>query len=129
MLFRSGGALVACDDRELVAMLRAHRWKELFWENRERVRASMRFLVLGHAVLEQALQSSPRPRPSITCKALFVHAGADPDLEACELLAALPTGATPRELAPLPVFGYPGWLPESARAEFYDDTRVFRPAG
>jgi hypothetical protein len=35
--------------------------------------------------------------------------------------------ASPQELAPLPVFGYPGWLPESNRAEFYSDTRYFRP--
>jgi len=41
-------------------------------------------------------------------------------------LAALPASATPRDLAPLPVFGYPGWLPQSAGAAFYDDTRVFR---
>jgi hypothetical protein len=25
------------------------------------------------------------------------------------------------------VFGYPGWLPQSGRPEFYADTRYFRP--
>jgi hypothetical protein len=121
-IFDEGGALVACDDAELIALLRGFRWKELFWERRSRVKASMRFLVLGHAVLEQALE----PRPGISCKVVFVASGADPDVQAADWLAALPASATPRDLAPLPVFGYPGWLPESAGAEFYDDTRVFR---
>ena len=120
-----GGALVACADAELVALLRGFRWSELFWERRERVLQSMRFLVFGHAVLEQALE----PRPGITCKVLFVDPGLDPDAQAAAWLGALAPGASPRELAPLPVFGYPGWLPESARAEFYDDSRVFRKPG
>ena len=127
-IFDEGGALVACGDAELVALLRAHRWAELFWEQRARVRAAMRFLVLGHAVLEQALLSAPRPRPSITCKVLVVDPQGDADAQAAGQLAALPTGATPRDLAPLPVFGYPGWLPGSESREFYDDAKVFRQA-
>ena len=125
-IFDEGGALVVCDDAELIAMLRGFRWKKLFWDERSRLKASMRFLVLGHAVLEQALE----PRPGISCKVVFVSAHADPDVQAADWLAALPAAATPRDLAPLPVFGYPGWLPQSAGAEFYDDTRVFRhPSG
>jgi hypothetical protein len=124
-IFDEGGALVACDDAELIALLRGFRWKELFWEHRSRVKASMRFLVLGHAVLEQALE----PRPGISCKVVFVGSRADPDVQAADWLASLPAAATPRDLAPLPVFGYPGWLPENASAEFYDDTRVFRHPG
>ena len=124
-IFDEGGALVVCDDAELVALLRGFRWKELFWEKRDRMKASMRFLVLGHAVLEQALE----PRPGITCKALFVGSHADFDRQAAAWLAALPAAATPRDLAPLPVFGYPGWLPGNVGAAFYDDTRVFRRPG
>jgi hypothetical protein len=124
-IFDEGGALVACDDAELIALLRGFHWKELFWEQRSRVKASMRFLVLGHAVLEQALE----PRPGISCKVVFVGSRADPDVQAADWLASLPAAATPRDLAPLPVFGYPGWLPENASAEFYDDTRVFRHPG
>ena len=120
-----GGALVACDDARLIAELRGFRWKELFWAHRDRVMASMRFLVLGHAVLEQALE----PRPGITCKVIFVGSRGDPDVQAAEWLASRPATATPRDLAPLPVFGYPGWLPQSAGEAFYDDTRVFRHPG
>jgi hypothetical protein len=41
------------------------------------------------------------------------------------MLAGIPS---PRELPPLPVFGFPGWLPESRDPAFYADTRYFRPA-
>ncbi len=122
-VFDEGGALVACADEALNALLREYRWKELFWERRSRVRAAMRCVVLGHAVLEQALD----PRPGITCKVLFVDPARDLDAQAADWLGRLPAGASPRLLAPLPVFGLPGWLPEGERAEFYDDTRWFRP--
>lgn len=117
-IFDEGGALVVCADETLNDLVREFRWKELFWTHRERVKQSMRFVVLGHAVLEQALE----PRPGITCKALFASPGADLDAQAA---AWLPKGTSPRDLAPLPVFGYPGWA-ENERAEFYDDERYFR---
>jgi hypothetical protein len=122
-IFDEGGALVACADDSLVALVREFRWQALFWEQRQRVREAMRFLVLGHATLEQALA----PWPGITCKALFIDPARDADAQAAAWLESLPDGASPRLLAPLPVFGYPGWLPGSDRGEFYDDERFFRP--
>ena len=122
-LLDEGGAIVQCDDGELIALVRGFRWKELFWDRRDRVRQAMRFRVLGHATLEQAL----KPWPGIACKAIFAPPGADADAAAHAWLAALPAEATPAVLAPLPLFGYPGWLAGSAHAEFYDDTRYFRP--
>ena len=130
-----GGALVACADPGLVSLVRAHRWKELFWERRESLRRAMRVVVIGHAVLEKALA----PWPGVTCKAVFVPA--DPALiaapvaelcarlddAACAWLAALPRSAAPRDLPPLPVFGYPGWSPGSMDEAFYADERYFRP--
>jgi hypothetical protein len=35
--------------------------------------------------------------------------------------------ATPRDLAPLPVLGVPGWWPTNGSPDFYDDTGYFRP--
>ena len=122
-LFDEGGALVTCSDTHLNALIRECRWKELFWQQRSRVRAAMRFVVLGHAVLEQALE----PWPGITCKALFVDPALDADVQAAQWLGQLPADSSPRVLTPLPVFGYPGWLPASASAAFYDDERYFRP--
>lgn len=122
-LMDEGGALVQCSDPELVEMLRGFRWKELFWERRARVLREMRFIVLGHAILEQALH----PWPGIACKALFIAPEANADHAAAAWLAQLPGDATPKAMAPLPVFGYPGWFEGNERAQFYDDTRYFRP--
>lgn len=119
-LFDEGGAIVLCGDPALEAMIRAFQWKELFWANRERVLRSLRFVVLGHAVLEKALE----PWAGITCKAIFVSSGDDPDAAAARWLG---TPHTPEHLASLPVFGYPGWLPQSADPAFYCDERYFRP--
>jgi hypothetical protein len=121
-LFDEGGAIVACSDARLEALLRAHRWKAALWGHRATVRQSLRFLVLGHAVLEKSLD----PWPGITCKAVFVPAEGDADHHAARWLRSLGAEATPRELAALPVYGYPGWLPGSERPEFYDDARFFR---
>jgi hypothetical protein len=120
-IFDEGGALVVSDDEELLRLVRGFEWKALFWTERARLREHMRFVVLGHAVLEQAL----KPRPGITCKALFVSPQAPLDEQAAAWLAGMPSSASPRELAPLPVFGYPGWA-DNSRPEFYDDARYFR---
>jgi hypothetical protein len=122
-IFDEGGAIVQCDDAGLVSLLSDFRWKELFWENRERVKADLRIVVLGHAVLEKALE----PWPGITCKAIVVPAAADPDIAARTWLDRLAPEASPRILAPLPIFGYPGWFASDEGPGFYEDARYFRP--
>ena len=117
-----GGAIVHCADPKLIEMIREFRWRELFWDCREHVLRAMRFTVLGHAVLEKALA----PWPGIACKALFLESHSDADAATAQWLASHAHDGTPQLLAPLPVFGYPGWLPESASAEFYSDERYFR---
>ena len=136
------GVVVACADASLAgfeALVRAFSWQELFWERREALVAEARFVLLGHSVYEKALN----PYPGITCKAVFVPVSrarldgpasglaATLDTAVAEWTRTLPKDARPRQLAPLPVFGYPGWLPESAHPRFYADRRWFRaaPAG
>ena len=63
--------------------------------------------------------------PGITCKVIVAVRRGISMPQAATGSAAAP-GASPRDLAPLPVFGYPGWVAQDAR--FYDDTRYFRPA-
>lgn len=121
-LLDEGGAIVACGDDELVSHLQRMQWKALFWFGRERLLRNFALHVIGHAVLERACA----PWPGIVCKALVVPPTDDPDALAARALAALPADATPRALPPIPVFGYPGWHPETAQACFYDDTRYFR---
>jgi len=120
-IFDEGGAIVACTDENLLALLRSASWKPLFLENRERVLRAMRIVVFGHAVLEQAIE----PRPGITCKSI-VLSGGDLDSGAAQWLADAPAGTSPKALLPLPVFGYPGWYP-GQDAAFYENRRYFRP--
>jgi hypothetical protein len=121
-IFDEGGVIVDCDDRGLVELVLAAEWEELFLNQRERVLRGMRFFVIGHAVLEQALE----PWPGITCKAVFASGAPDPDASATAWLGALPPDASPRLMPPVPIFGYPGWFPGNDQARFYRDTRYFR---
>jgi hypothetical protein len=135
-IFDEGGAIVACSDPALIELIRQHRWQTLFWHERTRVLARMRVLVFGHAVLEKALL----PWPGITCKALLLpverplftapaeRLQAALDVAAAGWFEAFAHDSSPRDLAPLPIFGYPGWSEEGARPEFYADARFFRPA-
>ncbi len=134
-IFDEGGALVPYSDAALAGLIRDFRWRELFWERRAGLLKALRFVVVGHAVLEQAR----RPWPGITCKALFVPVDearlrlppgrllAYLDEHAAAWFGAAGSALTPRALAPLPVFGYPGWFPGNERESFYADTRFFRP--
>ena len=121
-IFDEGGAIVRCDDAELISLLRRFEWRKLFWDNRERVRSAMRVRVFGHAVLEKALE----PWPGIACKVIVAAGDSPADIAARDWLAALPADASPRLMPPLPVFGLPGWHAQNARAAFYDDARYFR---
>ena len=115
-IFDEGGAIAVCGG-EVAALIRQARWAELFLKRHR----ELRIVVLGHAVLEQALA----PHPGITCKVIFADPAEDPDTRAAQWLAA--EGQSPRDLPPLPVFGYPGWFAGSGRSEFYADQRYFRP--
>ncbi len=134
-IFDEGGALVACSDAELLDLIRSFRWQDLFWRARARLLERLRIVVFGHAVLEKALAAWP----GITCKALLIPVEADLlrapaqlltqvlDVAAAAWFDAYARSSSPRDLAPLPVFGHPGWSEGSASAEFYADTRYFRP--
>lgn len=134
-IFDEGGALVACSDPELLDLIRAFRWQDLFWRARPRLLEGLRIVVFGHAVLEKALA----PWPGITCKALLMPVETDLlrapvqaltqvlDAAAAAWFDAFARCSSPRDLAPLPVFGYPGWSEGSASPAFYADTRYFRP--
>ncbi len=122
-LLDEGGAIVSCADPGLEKLIREHRWKELYWEQRARTLASLRIDVIGHAVLEMAL----KPWPGVTCKVVFVDAAGSPDALAEQWLVERAGGGTTKDLASLPIFGFPGWLAGSEVAAFYDDERYFRP--
>lgn len=115
-IFDEGGAIVVCSE-QTERLVREARWRELFVEHQR----DFRIVVVGHAVLEQALH----PHPGITCKVIFADPSCDLDAQAARWLAT--TGKTPRDLPPLPVFGCPGWFPGAGQPAFYSDERYFRP--
>ena len=131
-LFDEGGIAVVSEDRELLELLRAFRWKELFWRRRVEVRRRMRFVVFGHALLEKALA----PFSGITARAIVLDALAHeapgrpdellPRLD-LRLASRLRDLASTRELAPLPVLGVPGWCTDNEREDYYENAGYFRP--
>ncbi len=115
-IFDEGGAIVS-GDASIALMIREARWQDLFLRQHQ----NFRITVVGHAVLEQALA----PHPGITCKVIFADPSRDLDAQAAQWLSTV--GTSPRDMPPLPVFGYPGWFEGSGRAGFYSDERYFRP--
>ena len=133
-VFDESGVAVATSAPDLAALLTGFRWQELFWRARARVAREMCFFVIGHALAEKALA----PFVGMTGHAIlldvtpefFAASGAAQRAAVDGLLAGRIAGgmpATPRELAPLPVLGVPGWWAENEEASFYDNTQYFRP--
>lgn len=115
------GVWVTSRGPALPALLRAHAWQTLFVETRTDVERNMRFVVVGHALLEKALD----PYPEMTGKCLLLDtASLDVEADAINALAAIDT---PRLLPPLPIQGIPGWDPANADPAYYGNTAIFRP--
>jgi len=55
-LLDESGVVIPCADSELAELLRDFRWKELFWQRRERVQNSMGIYLFGHGLYEKALR-------------------------------------------------------------------------
>jgi hypothetical protein len=131
-LFDENGLLVASADPSLEHLLRTFRWRELFVERRADVVRAMRFLVVGHGLLDKARA----PFVGLTAHALVLQvqpAGLERPSAALaasldgRLASAIDQLCGPRELAPVPVLGVPGWWPANEAPAFYEDTRYFRP--
>lgn len=134
--FDECGLLVVSSNTEVLAQLAAHEWEEVFWRQRETLAGNTAFLLLGHGSWEQLRH----PFVGLCAKTLQRAVGADwfdlPQHERqrdCDawLAGRIRAGevlSTPRALRPLPLLGIPGVTSDSACAEYYRDTRQFRPA-
>lgn len=134
-LFDESGVVVPCADPELAGLLRDFRWRELFWSQRGRVRASMGFFLFGHGLYEKALQ----PYVGMTGQGLLLPVESEffgwalerqlAHLD--ELLAQYLTAPehcrSTAELTPVPLLGVPGWTPDNGSEAYYDNTAYFRP--
>ncbi|MBL8377734.1 MAG: DUF3025 domain-containing protein [Burkholderiales bacterium] len=134
-LLDEGGLIVAAADAELVGLARAFRWHELFWVQRERVRRTMDFAIIGHALNERTLGMDF----GATGRALFFTAdsallAASPavrlawmDAQTAAFLADPARIAATGRLQPVPINGIPGWNDANMDETYYLDTRQFRP--
>jgi len=133
-LLDESGVIVVCANPELAELLRTFQWKELFWQQREQVRAAMGFYVFGHGLYEKALH----PYTGMTGQGLVLQVSADffswalavqlsyLDERVAEYLDNPGHCLNPRELHPVPLLGVPGWAAENNNAAYYDNTAYFR---
>ena len=132
--FDEDGVIVAVSDPTLEQLAREVRWKELFWQHRAELANGLRVFVFGHALAEKLLA----PFVGLTAKAVFVRVEEGfgtldldqrrerLDERVATLLRAPGSFASPRDLAPLPVLGMPGWWADGESECFYDDDSYFR---
>lgn len=134
-LLDESGVIVACADAELAQMLRDFRWKELFWQNRERVERSIGFYLFGHGLYEKALH----PYVGMTAQGWVLevdqtffddtHSGQLAHLDS-KLAGQIEDPArcrNTRELSPVPLLGIPGWSRDNESEAYYDNSSYFRP--
>ena len=133
-LLDESGILIAHRDPTLIDLLRQRAWQELFCEHRRAVERDLKFFVVGHAIYQKALH----PYPGITAHALplampssFFDLPLDDaviamDHAAASMVSVNAAGLEPKWLTPLPIYAIPGWHSDQT-AEFYADTRYFRP--
>lgn len=132
-LFDENALLFVTSAASLADALRGFDWHTLFVARRDAWWRQCDVQPFGHALLEKLVT----PYKSITAHAWIVAApsayfdwtGAERrawlDRQMAPVLASAPL--VPRDFAPLPVLGVPGWWPANAAPAYYQDTTVFRP--
>jgi hypothetical protein len=131
-LFDENAILFASADPSLSDALRRFDWRTLFIAGRGAWGMRCEARIFGHALLEKLVA----PYKACTGHAWIIDVPPDyfsldeparratlDQLVADRLLSEPLDG---RSFAPLPVLGIPGWWPDNASPDFYDDTAVFR---
>ena len=137
-LLDESGVIVAYSNAnsgaDLAGLLRNFKWKELFWQRREQVRAEMGFYLIGHGLYEKALQ----PYVGMTGQGLLLAVEqeffslppaqqmAHLDNLLSDYLSAPEHCRSTRDLAPVPLLGVPGWAADNDCAAYYDNASYFR---
>jgi hypothetical protein len=134
-LIDESGVVVGASDPSLLDAVRKFRWKELFWNRRADLDRCLRLHVIGHAVYEKLLF----PYVGLTGYAVLfeldqaviesppaaqVHAL---DSRLATMLCDGTSLTSPQGLHPVPLLGLPGWHPDGAKEDFYEDHNYFRP--
>jgi len=134
-LFDEGGAVILCSDNSLLDLIREFKWKELFWQRREELQQKLKIITFGHALYEKGL--SPYVGMTANCILLNVddvllnksnneHLNWI-DLKLSEIFSEGNIYNKPKDLAPFPLLGLPGWDVHNEYESYYDNVNYFRP--
>jgi hypothetical protein len=134
-LFDEGGAVILCSDNSLLDLIREFKWKELFWQRREELQSKLKIITFGHALYEKGL--SPYVGMTANCillnvdEALLNKSNNEHldwiDLKLSELFSEGNKYTKPKDLAPFPLLGLPGWDVNNESESYYDNVNYFRP--
>lgn len=132
-LFDESGAVILCSDSKMLASIRAFKWHELFWRRRADLHASLRCVVVGHALYEKLLL--PYIGLTAHCTLLAIAPALWPQIKHAtitELDALVHAHLSnidelqPRLWNPFPILGLPGWYPANNEESFYKNSMYFR---
>ena len=128
-LFDEAGAIILSQRDDLKKLHEAHRWRELFVNQRQAFIREALPILFGHGALEQL---GSNPHRGLTVKALWLPLAIDASLVAVDawMSQRITEGqllANNEHRLPLPIVGVPGWFAENEHTACYDDIDVFRP--
>jgi hypothetical protein len=132
--FDESGVVVLASNQSILEGIRDFKWQQVFIQQRAFLNTHARLLIFGHGLFE----SLHHPFIGLTGKAILLEAPqdivegsfaqqlafADHQLEV--ILGDHRKLASPRELSPLPVLGWPGWFDANEDPAFYNQTHYFR---
>jgi len=134
-LFDEGGAVILCSDDSLLQLIRDFKWKELFWQRRDELSTKLKFVTFGHALYEKGLA----PYIGMTANCILFHVNENIlqqtnqqqldwiDLQLSEIFIQGKKYRQPKDLAPFPLLGLPGWDAGNEFEIYYDNVNYFRP--
>lgn len=136
-LFDECGAVIVADDESLLDLIVDHKWKELFWHNKEAFGKNIQCYVVGHALHEKSLT----PYIGMTAHTILLKQTSDffkktysvqvkkiDQMISDAWLNKLPMTRidTPKDLQPFPLLGVPGWWNHKQDEIFYLNDKYFR---
>lgn len=132
-LFDECGAIIVSDDDALLNLIINHKWKELFWKNREAFGCNIQCYVFGHAMHEKSLS----PYIGMTTHSLLLKQSTDffdqdyfQQIDKIdEIISAMWNNKeilNTKFLQPFPLLGVPGWWEGKQDEAFYLNKEYFR---
>lgn len=133
-IYNENGIAIVSGDPKLSDMIHNFQWKSLFWEHRDTIKHKLRIYLFGHALYEKCMV----PYVGLTGHAriyetgeAFFHQPLSRQRHQVDTWIAKDFSDphslwSTRQLAPFPLLGYPGLVPDSEYPDYYDNTRYFR---